>query len=141
MKEYKLDFKVCYIEKNKSFLPKEAGIYCVYTCKYNEVKNSVSDLFLIYIGESENIYERHRDNSHEHYEDFESYLGEGETLCYSFALVPNENDRKRCEAALIYEMQPPINEQSTESFSYPKTHIIITDGENFGLNEDFTVGE
>lgn len=138
MKNYDLDFHGYYRECNKSSLPAKAGIYCVYTCKYNKKENSVSALFLLYIGESESIYDRHKDNKHEHYDDFCSYLSDGETLCYSYVLVQNETDRKRCEAALIYEMQLPINEQSTETFNYPKPHIT-TSGKNLGLDADFIV--
>ena len=138
VKEYNLEFKGYYREVNKTSLPEQAGVYCVYTCKYNPTEKSVENLFLIYIGESENINERHKDENHEHYKDFKSYLESGETLCYSYALVPNDEDRKRCEAALIYEMQPPINEQSTETFNYPKTHIT-TSGRNSKLVKDFIV--
>lgn len=138
MNNYTLNFHGYFRECKKSSLPEKAGIYCVYTCKYNKRENTVSDLFLLYIGESENINERHKDNKHEHYEDFCSYLDADETLCYSYALVQNEVDRKRCESALIYEIQPPINEQSTETFNYPKTHIT-TSGKNFGLDADFIV--
>lgn len=138
MKDYELNFDGYYREVNKSGLPEKAGVYCVYTCKYNPVEKNLRDLFLIYIGESENINERHKDNSHEHYEDFKLYLENGETLCYSYTLIPNEEDRKRCEAALIYEMQPPINEQGTDGFNYSPTHIV-TSGCNSGLENDFIV--
>ena len=139
MDEYILNFDGYYIERNKSSLPKEAGIYCVYTCKYNKKENSVSDLFLLYIGESENIYDRHKDNNHEHYDDFCSYLSEGETLCYSYALVSGD-ERMQCEAALIYKMQPPINTQNKDEFLYEKTHLK-TSGSNSGLSKDFIVGK
>lgn len=140
MKNYNLDFHGFFRECNKSGLPEKAGIYCVYTCKYNKKENKVSDLFLLYIGESENINERHKDNKHEHYDDFCSYLSDGETLCYSYALVSDDDDRLRCEAALIYEMQPPVNTQNKDEFLYSKTHIK-TSGDNECLSGDFFVGE
>lgn len=138
--EYILNFDGYYIEHNKSSLPKRAGIYCVYKCKYNKKENAVSDLFLLYIGESENINERHNENKHEHYDDFCSYLSDGEILCYSYALVSDDDERMQCEAALIYKMQPPINTQNKDDFLYEKTHIK-TSGSNSGLSKDFIVGK
>lgn len=139
MKTYNLEFKGFYLDCRKNTaLPQDSGIYCVYSCKYNKGKNTVGNLKLLYIGESENINKRHKDNAHEHYEDFLNYLDEDETLCYSYVLIGNEDDRKRCEAALIYEMNPPINEQSTVSYSYPETHLIIS-GKTNCLTENFTI--
>ena len=138
MKTYNLDFKGFYLDCDKNSLPKGAWIYCVYSCKYNKKTDRVCNLVLLYIGESENINERHKDNNHEHYEDFLSYLDDDETLCYSYSLIRNEDDRKICEAALIYEMNPPVNEQSTVSYNYPETQLIIS-GKTNCLTEDFTV--
>ncbi len=139
MKTYNLEFKGFYLDCRKNTaLPQDLGIYCVYSCKYNKGKNTVGNLKLLYIGESENINKRHKDNAHEHYEDFLNYLDEDETLCYSYVLIGNEDDRKRCEAALIYEMQPPINEHGTDGFNYSPTHIV-TSGCNSGLENDFIV--
>ena len=140
MKNYDLDFHDYYRECNKSSLPAKAGIYCVYTCKYNTTSRKLEQLNLIYIGESENIYDRHKDNIHEHYKDFCKALSAGETLCYSYALVSDDNDRLRCESALIYKMKPPINTQNKDEFLYKKTHIK-TSGSSSGLAKDFTVGE
>ena len=139
MKTYNLEFKGFYLDCRKNTaLPQDSGIYCVYSCEYNKGKNTVGNLKLLYIGESDNINKRHKDNAHEHYEDFLNYLDKDETLCYSYVLIGNEDDRKRCEAALIYEMNPPINEQSTVSYSYPETHLIIS-GKTNCLTENFTI--
>ncbi len=140
MKTYNLDFKGFYLDCDKNSLPKDAGIYCVYSCKYNKKTDIVCNLVLLYIGESENINERHKDNNHEHYKDFCKALSAGETLCYSYALVSDDNDRLRCESALIYKMKPPINTQNKDEFLYKKTHIK-TSGSSSGLAKDFTVGE
>ena len=78
MINYDLDFHGYYRECNKSSLPAKAGIYCVYTCKYNTTLRKLEQLNLIYIGESENIYDRHKDNKHEHYKDFCKALSVGE---------------------------------------------------------------
>ena len=106
----------------------------------NTTSRMLEQLNLIYIGESENIYDRHKDNKHEHYKDFCKALSAGETLCYSYALVSDDGDRMQCEAALIYKMQPPINTQNKDGFLYEKTHII-TSGCNSGLSKDFIVGK
>lgn len=140
MDEYNLKFGGYYRDCNKSGLPEKTGIYCVYKCKYNHKEKTLYDLSLLYIGESENINERHKENKHEHYDDFCSYLGNNETLCYSYALVSDDGDRMQCEAALIYKMQPPINTQNKDEFLYEKTHII-TSGCNSRLSKDFIVGK
>lgn len=140
METYNLDFKGFYLDCDKNSLPKDAGIYCVYSCKYNKKTDRVCNLVLLYIGESENINERHKDNNHEHYEDFLSYLDDDETLCYSYSLIRNEDDRKRCEAALIYKMQPPINSKCKDSFDYQTTKIV-TSGNNSKLCNSFILLE
>ena len=54
MKTFPLEVKGYRREERKEGLPKQAGIYCVFTCKLTE-EDKLSTLKLIYIGESDNI--------------------------------------------------------------------------------------
>ena len=141
MKIFPLEVKGYRREERKDGLPKKAGIYCVFTCNVTE-EDKLSTLKLIYIGESDNIYSRHNEKKHEHYDDFCLYKrkNKADTLCYSYILIEEEDDRKRCEAAMIYKMQPPINLQNTIEFNYPPTHIKLS-GKIIDLETDFVVGE
>jgi len=121
---YSLEFHGYRIEVNKSSLPAESGIYCVYRCTYDREKGTVSLKKLIYIGESQNIKERV--DGHEKLEDWQSYLESGEILCYSYTLA-DETTRKRCEAAMIIKHNPPVNTEYVNSFPFDKTTVILTD--------------
>ena len=65
--------------------------------------------------------------NHERRNDFLSRLHRDENLFYSFANTDSlsENERLRVEAAFIYELQPPLNIKSTESFEYDDTVIHV----------------
>lgn len=86
---------------------------------------TVTLMELLYIGETENLYDRH--NEHDKRNEFLARLQEGEELFYSFALtdsLPNDQ-RKKVEAALIYELCPPLNVQNVDSFICEETTINI----------------
>lgn len=63
MKEYKLNFEGYWRNINKGGLPSYSGIYFVYRCIYNAQSNSVELVDIIYIGQADNIHDRH--NNHE----------------------------------------------------------------------------
>ena len=46
------------MEVNKNGIPDASGIYCVYACTYNAITDKVSIRELIYVGESDNIWNR-----------------------------------------------------------------------------------
>ena len=70
------------------------------------------------------MHERH--NNHDRRGDFLKQLRPGEMLFYTYALTAyTERERKRIEAALIYELLPPLNSQATVTFNYPPTRIEI----------------
>ena len=109
MKQVTLNFVGYWREGNEGYIPQEAGIYCVYSCtrKVRDKKSFLRIKRLLYIGESQNVNERIA--NHEHYLDWEEKLNDGEILCFSFAEVENESDRKAAEAGLIYTEKPAVN--------------------------------
>lgn len=142
MQTISLGFKGYWRECKKNGLPGESGIYCVYRCIHNVPetdggKSSVALKELLYIGESKNIHDRVRD--HDRFEDWKKHLEKGETLCYSYALV-GEEDRERAEAALIFHHgeQLPENTEHKDHFGYPATKMVLS-GETRFLDTDFTV--
>lgn len=135
MKTISLDFQGYWLEANKSGIPAESGIYCVYACTYNSNSDTVSLRELIYVGESHNVRERIDD--HERLPDWKRRLHPGETICYSFAEIGSV-DRNRAEAAVIYHHKPPCNTEYKNSFPFEDTQII-TSGKNALLKTSFIV--
>ena len=133
--DYDLEFRGYWLENNEKSLPEESGIYCVYASTYNREIKTVSLNKLLYIGQSVNVCERHRE--HEGKIFWKSKLKEGEGLCYSFAPLPKRS-LAICEMALIYKHKPICNTMGKESFPYEATHIV-TRGRNACLIKDFTV--
>ena len=60
MKKITLDFDGYWREANKDSIPRQSGIYCVYTCTYNATEHTVSIKKMLYIGESTNVHDRIR---------------------------------------------------------------------------------
>ncbi len=135
MKTIYLEFKGYWRENNKESIPKQSGIYCVYTCKYNVESNTVSIHKLLYIGESTNVNVRIQ--NHNRLSDWTKQLQRGEELCYSFAPIESE-DRERGEAALIFIHQPPMNEEHKNHFVYNDTKMILSGKIKF-LDKSFVV--
>ncbi len=132
---YNLAFKGYWRAVNKGGIPAESGIYCVYACTYNQSENTVSLRKLIYIGESDDVKARIAD--HEKWDDWESHLMAGETLCFSFAPI-GDAGRVRAECAMINYHSPPENIECVNSFPYDTTRIT-TSGKNHLLKSSFTV--
>ena len=122
-------------DEHKSGLPSKSGIYCVYTCVHNAQKNTVALKKLLYIGKADNINDRLA--NHERLPDWKKRLQPGQVLCYSYGEIgPDESER--CEAAMIFEHQPPENTDCKQSFSYDETTISLT-GKTALLTTRFTV--
>jgi hypothetical protein len=135
---YNLKFQGYWRRVNVSSIPDESGIYCVYECKYNPVKKTVTLINLLYIEQSENV--KTRIQNHEKLNDIEMYIKKGDSnneLCFSFASVETAN-RDRVEAAMIYKHKPPFNDYYTDKFDFDKTTIIST-GTVALLDTDFIV--
>lgn len=129
-KTYNLDFTGYKWEKD---LPEDAGIYLTYTVKYNEETKKYNIDELKYIGESDNIKSRQA----QHYADGD--YPKGVKLAFAYALLSGgEENRKRCEAAMIYKVKPDWNTANTKSFDYDTTTVKST-GKHYGVPDDFTV--
>lgn len=135
MKNIRLDFEGYWLEANKNGIPDASGIYCVYACTYNANTDKVSVRDLIYVGESDNVW--NRISNHERLADWKKRLRPNETLCYSFAGV-NENDRVRAEAAVIFHHKPPCNTEYRNSFPFDTT-TVTTSGCNAMIDSGYTV--
>lgn len=116
-------------------IPSKSGIYCVYTCVYNESAKNLTIKNLIYIGESENVNERIA--KHEKFPEWKKYLKVGEVLCFSFGAI-SSNARNRCEAAMIFKHKPPVNTEYKSAFPFDKTNVKLS-GKVSKLMSDFIV--
>lgn len=132
---YSIDFDGYWREPNKGGVPDKSGIYCVYTCTFDQKAKTVSLKKLVYIGESGNVRDRIAD--HEKQEDWESHLKQDQQLCYSFGAVTAAS-RERCEAAMIFKHKPPENTEYVDSFPYDQTTMNLS-GKTALLNTSFTV--
>lgn len=129
-KTYNLNFIGYKWEKD---LPQEAGVYLTYTVKYNSNTNEYNIDKLVYIGESQDIKGRQV----EHLADGD--YPQGAKLAYAYALVSGgEDNRKRCEAALIFKVKPEWNTANKQSFSYDST-TVISIGEHYGVPAELIV--
>jgi len=134
-KTISIKFKGYWRDEDKSGVPAQSGVYCVYECKYNKNNDSVSLLKLIYIGEADNVQERIA--NHEKYQDWLKHVRFGNELCFSFGPVLS-TDRERAEAAMIFKHKPPENEEYKYSFPFDQTTISLS-GEIALLEIYFTV--
>lgn len=134
-KTYNLDFKGYRLEGSEATLEEASGIYCVYACRYNKERDTVSLRDALYIGKAENI--RTRMMAHKQANDFKEHLDDGEILCYSRASL-DKDDLVRCESAMIYHHDFVGNKQATKAFHHDKTHVT-TRGRNYALASDFIV--
>ena len=120
---YTITFDGYWREKNIGGIPAKSGIYCVYTCIYNIEKKNITIDKLIYIGESEDV--NNRIKTHEKLIEWKRYLKSGETLCFSFGAI-SSNARNRCEAAIIFKHQPPVNTEYKVAFPFDKTNVKLS---------------
>lgn len=135
-KSYTLTFDGYWREPNIDALPAKSGIYCVYTCTFNEQKKKVSLERLIYIGEADDV--RGRVQNHEKSPAWRKKLKPDEQICFSCAPIAGEDDRHRAEAAEIFEHKPPCNTEYADSFPFDRT-TISNDGETALVTKQFTV--
>ncbi len=120
---YTITFDGYWREKNIGRIPAKSGIYCVYSCVFNESEKTVSIKNLIYIGESENVNERIK--NHEKFSEWKKYLKAGEVLCFSFGAI-SSNARNRCEAAIIFKHKSPVNTEYISAFPFDKTNVKLS---------------
>jgi len=122
-------------DKNKSGIPNHSGVYFVYVASFNLHTEKVTLNNLIYIGESDNVNTRIQ--NHEKYDEWQTYLSQGQELCYSTCRIDGD-DRLRVEAAYIFRHKPPVNTEYKNSFQFDQTTVIST-GETTFINTNFTV--
>ena len=117
-----LDFRGYWRDVDKSGVPAESGIYCVYVCKFiPPPKDTVTLTKLIYIGEANDVNDRI--SNHEKRSKWEDEVPSDHVLCFSFAGATSPN-RERAECALIYHHQPTCNEECKDEFHYEETTVI-----------------
>lgn len=125
-KTYNIQIQGYYKDETRVRFPECAGIYFIYRGSLNTTSQPPSAILneLIYIGETENLHQRH--NDHDRREDFFNTLHYGEQLFYCYVQTNFAvEDRKRIEAALIHELQPALNIQNQVLFNYDKTTINV----------------
>ena len=132
---YTVEFEGYWREPNKSGVPSQSGIYCVYACTHDTQANTVTLRKLIYIGESDNVCSRI--SNHEKQRDWERNLNAGEQLCYNFGTVAAAF-RVRCEAAMIFKHKPPENTEYVNDFPFDQTTMNLS-GKTYLLQKSFTV--
>lgn len=135
MKTIILAFEGYWLDPPKSPKLERSGVYCVYACKYSKESDKVDIRKILYIGESSDVQSRLQ--NHDRYDDWKDQLKSGEALCFSFAPVQSV-DRERAEAALIFEHQPPLNDEHTGHFIYEDTEIEVS-GRGRYLSPQFTI--
>ena len=135
MKEFALEFKGYWRQDHKNRIPRESGIYCVYACRCDSEKRTVSLRKLLFIGGSGDMRTHLENNTQE--QEWKKHLEQGEELCYSAAKL-GSGERFRAEAAMIYVHKPPCNAEHTDRFLFAKTRIT-TGGSNRFLEPDIIV--
>jgi hypothetical protein len=136
-KTISIEFEGYWRDQDSGGLPAKPGVYCVHECKYHEDMGGVSIHKLIYIGEARKVKDRVVE--HEKHPDWLDHVRAGNELCFSFGGVIR-TDRERAEAALIFEHEPPGNDEYVDSFPFDKTTISLS-GDTALLDEHFIVGD
>ena len=99
---YWLNFQGYWLEEHQQYVPNESGVYCVYSCEFDSVSNTVNLKDLIYIGNSENVQDRIAKQTQS--QNWHEKLSNGDKLCYSFAPVyplSFSNDQEVASALLL----------------------------------------
>ena len=124
MNSFSINVQGYYLDGSRKNFPSDSGIYFVYRGIHDKEKNRAILNELIYIGETDNLFQRH--NEHNRRQDFLNTLEKGEVLFYCYAITNvTEEERKQIESALIYTILPSLNEKSTTEFDYPATEVKV----------------
>ena len=134
-KTISIEFGGYWRDENKSSIPAQSGVYCVYECTHNVKEKTVTLHKLIYIGEAENVRSRIAD--HKTRPDWLKHVRQGNELCFSFGAVSG-SERERVEAAMIFKHKPPENTEYVNSFPFDKTTMSLS-GKTALLITNFTV--
>jgi hypothetical protein len=105
----------------------QAGIYIVFSTRYNRKDDTVSSLHRLYIGSSAHISDRIA--RHPKQKKWTDALHRGKGLFFTFADCANEQ-RERIESALIFALKPELNAEYSNFFPFgiTKVKVIEYDG-------------
>lgn len=121
-KSFELNIRGYYRDEVRGQFPHSQGIYFIYRGVLNHETKTCILTALIYIGETPDLYECL--NEHPNRNVFREALQDEESLFYTYALTTfNESERKRVEAALIYELTPSKNTRIVQTFPYSQTTV------------------
>ncbi|MDP4149343.1 MAG: GIY-YIG nuclease family protein [Bacteroidota bacterium] len=123
MQTYKIHIEGYWRDKNKNGIPDYAGIYFVYTSKYNDSNDTVTLIKPVYVGESENVKEGIIQNVSFAY--WRSFLAPGEELCFSVAEMASSG-RTAVRAAIVFELKPAANTEFKDSQWQTGFEVLIT---------------
>ena len=112
-----------WIDVNRHCLPSCTGVYFVYACTFNPLPNTVTLRRLLYVGQAMDINARL--SNHEKRAVWGRYLSPGETVCYSYVQVDGRS-LDVVEAALVYKLQPPSNDQLKQAYLHDPVQLVIT---------------
>ena len=134
-KTFQINLTGYWQEENKSDIPHQSGIYCVYSGIYNRDLNQSSPSKLIYVGAAKNVNKEI--STHKELWEWKRYVEEGEQLCYTFGAV-DPADLQRCADAIIFINKPPANSGTSDKFQFEDTTITLS-GEIPFLRASFLV--
>lgn len=120
---YNININGYWIDVDRYCMPSCAGIYFVYACTFNPGPNTVNLRSLLYIGQASDINARLA--NHEKRVEWGKYLQPTETVCYSYAPVDGRS-LDVVEAALVYKLQPPVNDQLKHAYLHAPAQLVIT---------------
>jgi hypothetical protein len=127
-------------------MPKYKGIYLF---RLTIDKGDSWDSKVIYIGraDGEDGFAGRVKSDHEHLPDARKIVDEAKkngknaflTIAYSNEDEAVANNIERIESALIFAVQPTLNDKQTDSFNFDKTTLNISGKRYYNLNPTITV--
>ena len=112
---YNIEFSGYKLDQDVEKLPTDSGVYIIYRCVYNKTTDKVQLVELIYIGKATSL--RQEVAHHKRREEFLAEAGDGETLCYAYAIVPRVQ-YDIIENALIYTTEPRLNTNLVDNYDH-----------------------
>lgn len=138
MRTIQLRFRGYWGHETVGRLPSSPGVFCVYSAWLDCLSKRWVPSHLIYIGHSLDArHELHEVRRSAKWQEWESHLPQGQTLCFSFA--PILIGRTRSHAALVHRHRPPANGDSAKTWpAYGDTRIELSGDIPF-LHQRFAV--
>lgn len=118
--EYRINTQGYYRDESKVQFPNIPAFYFVYRASFNAVERTCILKHLLYIGETDNLYETCNEQSFK--QTFIQELNDGEDLFYTIATTDYDRSiREKIVQALIYEVRPLLNAH----IERPATQTIV----------------